>query len=171
MCYFYTLICLVFINSNLFAQVDIFSLVRLNDVTELKKAFLNQPTNINQSNENGFTPLILAAYKGNLEIVEFLLLEGANINYQSEMGTALTAAVFKGNVELSSLLLHNKANPNITDINGISPLMYAVQFKNKEIIKLLLSFNADKSFVDNKGKTAFEYALLSNDEEVINLLK
>jgi ankyrin repeat protein len=155
----------------LFAQEDIFSLIRKDDITEIKKAVKNEPGCINQMNDNGFTPLILAAYKGNFEIVEFLLVEGANINYQSEMGSALTAAVFKGNIELSKLLLAFKADPNGTDLNGVTPLIYAVQFKNKDMIKLLLSFKADKSLLDKKGKTAFEYALLSKDEDVIKLLK
>jgi ankyrin repeat protein len=171
MCYFYSLICFFYVSLDLYAQEDIFSLIRKDNVSEIKKAVKNQPNCINQINHNSFTPLILAAYKGNIEIVELLLFEGAKINYQSEMGTALTAAVFKGNIDISKLLLEFKADPNGTDLNGITPLMYAVQFKNKDMIKLLLSFDADKSILDKKGKTAFEYALLSKDEDVIKLLK
>lgn len=168
--FFYTIL-LLFIHTYLLSQVDVFSLVRSNDLAGVKTFIKNQPSTIDNPNADGFSILILAAYKGNYEMVEFLLKEGANINFQSEMGTALTAAVFKGNIELSTFLLTNKANPNLTDFNGVTPLMYAVQFKNKDMIKLLQKFNADKSLVDNKGKTAFEYAVFSNDEELINLFK
>jgi ankyrin repeat protein len=96
---------------------------------------------------------------------------GANVNYNSEMGTALTASVFRGNYNMSQKLLNNKANPNLTDLRGVTPLMYATQFKNKDLIKLLLKYNSDKKLVDSTGKTAFEYAINSKDEEIIDILK
>jgi len=158
-------------NTHVFSQEDAFSFVRTRDFDRLSGLIKAQPSLIDAPNEEGFTMLILATYRGYEEIVDFLLNEGANVNYNSEMGTALTAAVFRGNIDLSIKLLNSKANPNLTDLRGVSPLMYATQFRNKELIKLLLKYNSDKSLVDNSGKTAFEYAVISKDEEVINILK
>jgi ankyrin repeat protein len=81
------------------------------------------------------------------------------------------ACVVKGNLVMLEFLLKNKANPNLTDANGITALMYAVQFQNKEIVKLLLENNANKNTKDKQGKTAFEYAVFSKNELIINLLK
>ena len=67
--------------------------------------------------------------------------------------------------------MENKANPNLTDANGTTALIYAVQFKNTPIVKMLLEYKANKLKIDNKGKTAFEYAVFSSNEEIINLLK
>lgn len=153
------------------SQEDIFSLVRLGDVNKISSLLNSEADLINRPNEAGFSILILAAYRGHDEIVDFLLIKDANVNYKSEMGTALTAAVFRGNFDLSTKLLNREANPDIADLKGVTPLMYAAQFKNKDIIKLLLQFNADRSLKDISGKTAFEYAINSKDEEVINLLK
>lgn len=154
-----------------FSQEDPFSLVRLGDLDKLSELLKSEPTLIDKPNNDGFTILILATYNGNDKIVDFLLKSGANVNYNSEMGSALTAAVFRGNLDLSMKLLQNDANPNLTDLKGVTPLMYATQFKNKDLIKLLLKYNSDKSLKDNSGMTAFEYAINIKDEEVINLLK
>ena len=81
------------------------------------------------------------------------------------------ASVVKGNNELVKLLINKGANLDLTDSNGITALIYAVQFKNIEILKTLLEHKANKSLVDKNGKTAFEYAVFSGNEEIINLLK
>lgn len=167
---FYILLVLLS-NTYAFSQEDTFSLVRSGDLDKLSRVLKTEPTLIDLPNEDGFTMLILAAYKGHDEIVDFLLNVGANVNYNSEMGTALTASVFRGNYNMSQKLLNNKANPNLTDLRGVTPLMYATQFKNKDLIKLLLKYNSDKKLVDSTGKTAFEYAINSKDEEIIDILK
>jgi uncharacterized protein len=87
------------------------------------------------------------------------------------MGTPLMACVVKGNNEMSKFLITKKANINLADANGMSPLIYAVQFQNIEIIELLLKNNVDKSHKDKQGKTAFEHATFSGNEKIINLLK
>ncbi|WP_422721250.1 ankyrin repeat domain-containing protein [Flavobacterium sp.] len=81
------------------------------------------------------------------------------------------ACIVKGNTEMTEILLKNKANPNLADANGITALMYAVQFQNEKIVKLLLEYNVNKTSIDKKGKTAFEYAIFSKNELFINLLK
>jgi ankyrin repeat protein len=167
---FYILLVLLS-NAYAFSQEDTFSLVRSGDLDKLSSVLKSEPDLIDLPNKDGFTMLILAAYKGHDEIVDFLLNVGANVNYNSEMGTALTAAVFRGNYKMSQNLLNNKANPNLTDLKGVTPLMYAIQFKNKDLIKLLLKYNSDKKLLDSTGKTAFEYAINSKDEEIIDILK
>ncbi len=113
------------------------------------------PNSINEQNENGFTPLILACYRGNNYVATFLVNKVKDIDATSDMGTALMACAVKGNVEIAELLLEKGCNPNITDANGTTALIYATQFKNSELIKALLKHNADKTKIDKKGKSAF----------------
>lgn len=154
-----------------FSQQDIFDVARKGTVEEVKTIMKQNPDIINSINDAGYSPLILACYKGNVAVAIFLIKNVKDINGNSLMGTPLMAAVVKGNLEIVEQLLENKANPNLTDANGTTALIYAVQFKNSPIVKLLLDYKADKSKIDNKGKTAFEYAVFSNNEETINLLK
>ncbi|SHG72408.1 hypothetical protein SAMN05443549_10643 [Flavobacterium fluvii] len=154
-----------------FSQTDIFDIARKGTVEEVKIAMEQNSEIINSCNEQGYSPLVLASYRGNLAVALFLIKNVKDINGNSPMGTPLMAAVVKGNKEIVLALLEKNANPNLTDANGTTALIYAVQFKNADVIKLLLSHKADKSKIDNKGKTAFEYAVFSNDDEIINLLK
>lgn len=154
-----------------FSQESIFTIARSGSVEQVKELMKAQPNCINQKNVDGYTPLILACYRSNNEVAVFLIENGALINENSPMGTALMAAIVKGNNEIVSLLIKKNADVNVTDNQGITPLIYAVQFKNSEVVKWLLQQNADKTKVDLKGKTAFEYAVFSGNEEIINLLK
>jgi hypothetical protein len=150
---------------------SVFDVARKGTVTEMLAIYKQNPKLINSVDENKSTPLILACYRVNLEVAKFLIKNVKDINYGSDMGTALMASTYKNQTELVKLLLESKASPNIADANGTTALLLAVQFKNIELVKLLLKFNADKTIKDNKGKTAFEYAVFSENEQLINLLK
>ncbi len=150
---------------------SIFDIARNGTVTEVKELMKQNPDVINQINENGFSPLILACYRGNTPVAEFLITHVKNMNYASGEGTALTASVFKGDRNLTQKLLQNNADPNVANSSGVTPLIYAVQSQNKEMVELLLKNKANKTLSDKQGKTVFEYALFSKNQDIINLLK
>jgi ankyrin repeat protein len=151
--------------------MDVFEVARKGTISQAEAIVQTNPKAFSVINENGFSPLILACYRGNNEVAKFIITQGADINAKSDMGSALMACIVKGNNEIAQFLIANKADLNLVDSQGTTALMYAVQFKNIAIIKLLLTNNANKELKDNKGKTAFEYAVFSNDEAIINLLK
>jgi hypothetical protein len=169
--YFYLIF--LFFTLSSFAQKSstIFDVARTGTVAEAKALFEQNPKVVDEINEAGYSPLILACYRGNTEVAQFLIENGANLNYNSTMGTPLMAAVVKGNIEIVKTLLDLKADVNLSDANGISALIYAVQFQNPEILSMLLHYKADKSHQDKEGKTAFEHAVFSGNETIINLLK
>ena len=138
---------------------DVFDIARSGTIEEIKALTAKKADTVNSVNMMGFTPLILACYKGNNDVAVYLIGKVKNIDFNSSNGTALAAAVVKGNVYLTKVLLENKANPNIADANGLTPLIYAIQFKNRALVQLLLDYKADKSFADSSGKKPFEYAV------------
>lgn len=150
---------------------SVFDIARKGTLSEIKVLFNTNPDLVNSYNENKHSPLILACYRGNIEVAKFLVKNVKDINYCSDMGTALMAATYKNQTELVKALLENNANPNIADLNGTTALLLAVQFKNLGLVKILLDYKADKTIKDKKGKTAFEYAVFSGNEEMINQLK
>jgi uncharacterized protein len=167
------LILLLFVvySNFVFSQSDVFSLAR-NGTLEDMKVYLNEnPNAINDQTKEGFTPLILACYRGNIEVAKFLIENVKDVNSQSSMGSPLMAVAVKGYTDLAQALLNRGANPNVTDEKGTTALMYAVQFRNVAFVQLLLKHNADKTLRDKNGKTAFEFAVFSGNEEIINLLK
>ncbi|WP_250253803.1 ankyrin repeat domain-containing protein [Chryseobacterium sp. Marseille-Q3244] len=164
----------LFLGSLLLAQEkakSIFDIARSGTVAEVKDLMKQNPDVINQTNENGFSPLILACYRGNVEVAEFLIHHVKDVNYKSKEGTALAGLSVKYNRKLAEDLLKKNADPNIADDTGSTPLFWAVKFGNKELIELLLQYKADKSIKDSMGMTPFEYALQTHKEEIINILK
>ncbi|WP_172280646.1 ankyrin repeat domain-containing protein [Chryseobacterium sp. LAM-KRS1] len=150
---------------------SIFDIARSGTVAEVKELMKQDPDVINKTNESGFSPLILACYRGNLDVAKFLIENVKDVNYKSREGTALAGLSVKYNKELVALLLKKNADPNIQDSTGSTPLFWAVKFGNKELIELLLKHKADKQIKDSMGMTPFEYALQTNNKDIINLLK
>lgn len=171
--YIYILItALALISSTLVAQEkNVFDTARFGTVPEMEQLMKADANSINSVDENGFTPLILAAYRNNESIVSFLAPKVNTIDHNCKSGTALTAASYKGLTSVVNILLENKANPNVADANGTTALIYATLSKNVEIISLLLKHGANKEHKDSRGNSALEYALISNNEKLINLLK
>lgn len=152
-------------------QKDVFDVARSGTVDEMKALVQIKKDTINAVNQSGFSPLILACYRGNTPVAEYLAKSIKSINYNSHSGTALAAAAVKGNTALVKLLLENKADPDIADGMGMTPLLYASQFENKELIQVLLKYKANKNLANKEGKSAMDYAVFNKNQEIIDLLK
>ncbi len=150
---------------------DVFDTARYGTVAEMKQLEAKDKNIINSVSPMGFSTLILACYRGNTEVAEYLAKRVKDINYKSDNGTALAAAAVKGDTKMAKVLLENKADPNIADDLGVTPLVYAVQFENIDLIKLLLEYNASKTYKDKEGRTPQDHAEFTKNQEVINLLK
>ncbi|MGR3855959.1 MULTISPECIES: ankyrin repeat domain-containing protein [Chryseobacterium] len=164
----------LFLGSLLSAQEkakSIFDIARSGTVAEVQELMKQNPDVINQTNEHGFSPLILACYRGNTDVADFLIENVKDVNYKSREGTALAGLAIKYNKDLVEHLLKKKADPNIADETGYTPLFWAVKSGNKDLVEQLLKYKADKTKKDSMGMTPFEYALQTNNKEIINLLK
>lgn len=153
------------------SQNNIFDVSRNGSVADITKIHKTNPSSINEKNDQGYTPLILACYNGNEPIVSFLVDKIADINGTSEYGTPLMAAVVKGKVAITKLLLDKKAKTNIADANGTTALHYATLFKQTQIAKLLVEAGAKYDLKDGNGKSAYDYALINNNKELLTLFK
>ena len=152
-------------------KLDVFDIARKGTVEQARELLKINPKVLNSLNDDGYSPLILACYRGNNEVVKFLIEKGCDVNETSDMGTPLMAAVVKGNLEAAKLLLHKNANPNNTDKNGTTALMYATSVKNYELVSLLTKANANTELKDNRGNSALDYAILLNDDKLLEILK
>jgi len=150
---------------------DVFDTARSGTVDEMKLLVQKNKDTINAVSPSGFTPLILACYRGNNAVADYLAHNVKDVNHNSSNGTALAAAVIKGNLDVVKILLQHKANPNIADAQGVTPLVYAAQFQKTEVVKLLLHYKANPLVIDKEGKTPYDYALFTKNQDIINLLK
>lgn len=146
-----------FVHLDGFTQ-DIYDACRKGNVELIKQLSKVNPDTINTPNKSGYTPLIIAGYRNQLDAVKVLLDLGANVNAVSEDGTVLTAACYKSNTALVKLLLEYHADVQVKNNAGTTPLMFAIMAENEEIVKLLLVNKADINAVDNANKSVKEYA-------------
>lgn len=80
-----------------FSQTDIFDIARKGTVEEVINAMKQNSDIINSLNDQGYSPLILASYRGNTTVAKYLIQKVKDVNGNSTMGTPLMAAVVKGN--------------------------------------------------------------------------
>ncbi|MBC6698521.1 ankyrin repeat domain-containing protein [Hymenobacter puniceus] len=84
------------------------------------------------------TFLILAASKGQLELVRMLVAHKAQIDKADSFNsTALMAAADQGSAEVAAFLLANGANPNAKDNDGKDVLAHAREGGSADVIKLI----------------------------------
>lgn len=104
------------------------------------KSSLRGLAGVHDRNENGWSPIIVAAYFGRKDIVEYLLACGANINDRNYKGTtvlmyAKNYCLKSGNKEFFDSLLDQGANIELTDYSGKSLLDY-LKPQEKKILGL-----------------------------------
>lgn len=120
----------------------------------------------------GWTPLLLAAYRGNTAIVGRLLDRGADIQAANGDGrTALWFAADDDYPEIARLLVTKGARVDEPDHLGITPLMAAASGDHVDIAKLLLAAGARVALTDRRGRTAYDYATRSGSEGVAKTLR
>ena len=82
------------------------------------KRNLASGTDVNAKNEDGVTPLLVAAVSGRKEIIELLIREGADVNAKVNGVTPLHQAAFRSHKEIAELLIANGADLNAVDNVG-----------------------------------------------------
>ncbi|KAI0137788.1 ankyrin [Hypoxylon sp. NC0597] len=97
---------------------------------------------INWRDSNGRTGLHNAAFKGNLEAVEFLLESGANIERRTRVHqwTALLIAAGKGHYKVVRTLLEHGADPDTLTNQGVKAIILATNGKHVQTVELLDSW-------------------------------
>ena len=136
---------------------DVFNAARTGDTALLQKLYLLKHDTLESKNEAGFTPLILASYRGQINAVQFLVNKKVNLDTGSPEGPALLGASYNGHLKIAQILLQAGANVNVTNEEGFTALMYAVMKNNLEMTRLLMSWGASKDLLNSGGKSAASF--------------
>lgn len=132
-------------------------------------------------NEDGLTPLVVAAALGQREMVEYLLL-GTHLN--DVVASRPRSTISVDNIPCVQLLrksfidrdiTHLFANfePNIStpiNTNGLTSLIAACQTGKLWIVQLLLQHGADPNVANRLGVTPLRQAIIEGHAEIVQLL-
>jgi len=96
---------------------------------------------------------------GDLENIENMVKKNYTYAiFRDEFGQTAFHICAKRNIyQIILLLVSRLGDINAKDINGRTPLMRAVEYRNLETICVLLFNYADPTLVDNEGKKAIDY--------------
>ncbi|KAG2818434.1 hypothetical protein PC116_g15191 [Phytophthora cactorum] len=110
---------------------------------------------VNQYDERGWTPLILASWYGHYNVVKFLLEHGAQIDVKDAgSSTAMRFAASEGRLRIAKLLVqHGSLCVNEPEIHGRTPLWFAVKNNHLRLAAWLLQIGADPNIKTDEGST------------------
>jgi hypothetical protein len=150
---------------------------------EIVKLLLDHGANVNSANPlgtrgerkcgkprdfiNNSSPLMLAAWNGDMEIASLLVEHGADVNqaaieidrkgHEIDGQTPLMYAAEEGNVAMMNMLVSRGARVNQVDAGGITALFHAVWSGRPDSVKALLALGADKNVKDKDGQTLCQF--------------
>ena len=108
---------------------------------EAAKQAIDDGADVNAKDKRGRTPLLFAAIGGHKEIAEILIAKGADVSPKSpeyKAGiTPLHEAAFHGHKEIVELLINKGADVNAKNVDGKTPLDYAIENNHTNIADLL----------------------------------
>ena len=156
-----------------FDEKSFHNAARAGDVTAIV-AFLDAGINVNaqDKSDEGRTALISAAARGDLEVVNVLVMHGADVNVRDNKGfTALFHAIEARYDEVANLLLnHPKLDPNARGLNGVTALISYTWRERRDAVQKLLDRGADVNAQDNDGDSAMHGAAQTGNVEILDML-
>lgn len=122
----------------------------------------------NVTNEEGETPLLLAAERGDLEMCKYLVedarayvdctkgLSVHNVRTKNDGGTPLLIAARKGHLAVAQYLVSRGANVNHRKMGGATPTYISTQEGHLEMLKFLVASGGDPSItIDDQGTCVY----------------
>jgi ankyrin repeat protein len=133
-------------------KVAIVEAARRGNLEKVNQLIKKDKASVNKSDENGFTALMIAATRGNLDCIKALINAGSKVDQADTDGrTALMFVVQIGHANCLQALIAANAQVNQTDHNGLTALTVAAQNGHSDIMKLLLENGANATHALRHG--------------------
>jgi ankyrin repeat protein len=122
---------------------------------------------------DGATPLLVAAFAGNVKMCDLLLSFGADIEETDMMGdTSLFRAFSEDHADLAMALLAKGADLNARNKVGETPFMMSARSSEGPVFKKVLATGkSELEAADSRGRTALHHAVeYETRENIVQLL-
>ncbi|KAK3435229.1 putative ankyrin repeat protein RF_0381 [Eucalyptus grandis] len=147
---------------------DLHAAARSGDLRAVQSMLAANPLAVNSRDKHSRTPLHLAAWSGQAQVVAYLCQNKADVGAAAmdDMG-AIHFAAQKGHLEVVRTLLSSGVSIKASNRKGFTPLHYAVQGSHLELVKYLVKKGASLSTKTKAGKTPVD---LASSEEIRSFL-
>ncbi|CAJ0589459.1 unnamed protein product [Cylicocyclus nassatus] len=155
-----------------------------------KKIFEQDPTLLDCEDKNGHTPLLMAVMGGRIDLIEFLISKGADINHCDRDGhSAVHWAVVCGEkatplhyataseeiapetaLSILHVLLKHGAKPNSRDVDERTPILWAASNGNLEAMHSLRQAGGDLKAVDRDSLGVIHCAASHGYHETVDFI-
>jgi ankyrin repeat protein len=146
----------------------------LNDAVsndELISMIKSEGISINETDNNGNSPLHLAILSGESEYARSLINQGADLIIKNKLELSpLHLAVFLNNEDVASLLLLKGAEIDMKGNSGYTPLHIASELNHVSLAKDLLSMGANPRIKTDQKLTPRAIAKIQNNSEISELI-
>lgn len=121
----------------------------------------------------GWTPLSMAAWEGQTDLIQLLLDHGADINFEGggPWTNAIAAAAAESQIDTLRYLLEKGADPNRGRGVFGPPLALATQRNQVESVRLLVDHGANLDSMGGGAKSFIEWAEKDRSKEILELLR
>ena len=152
---------------------DIFEAAEKGTIEDVKYFIEEKGIDVNVKDKDKYTPLHHAVNEANLEVVQFLVSKGADVNARTDVFkvSMFGSEMLKGNeaplhwatsgdkkIDIAHFLISKGADVNAKDASDKTPLHNASACWNINLIKLLLSEKADINARNSFGETPLHAA-------------
>ncbi len=155
---------MTFVTSSADGGIALHDAIISNRIAEVK-LLVKKGANINEQNDNGFSPLMTAAFRGRSEIFNLLsdagaakdkVIKSSHKNYQYEGMNLFYLALKGGNLEIVKKLSSPENLNNKFDM--ASPLHFAAHLCHEDVVDFLIDKGANVNALNKKGKTPLHKA-------------
>jgi len=142
------------------------------DLKDLRSIISKNQTILNDVEDSkGNTLLNVAVLEGKIEIVKYLVSEGAGVNHRdSSEDTPLVIAIKEGKLDIIEYFLSQGADVNLKVYFNETPLHKAANKGEIEIVKLIVSHGAELNYKNNQKETPLFIAIEKNHSEFAEYL-
>ena len=128
---------------------------------------------INQKNGKGYNALLYSAFRGNLEIFNKLMENGADITTTNSSGLNALHLAAQSNFPNIIIFLIEKYGFDINskDNKGNTALHWAVYSNSRQTVDYLIYYNIDINLRDNDDDTALQIAMRKENQYLVKRLK
>gem|GEM_PF-304783 len=127
------------------------------DHRAVMRLLINNGANVRVSYQDGITPLMAMASKGDASLVRLLMEKGSQLNAKDREGnSALMFAAAQGHRDVVALLLQQGVSVNLINAAGDTPLIMAASAGDVESVGMLLQAGAEINVENAKGYTAVD---------------